>query len=97
MRTTLAKRGRTHAPDLKTQRLPQLSPHPGRKEKESEDVMEYDNLTLLAQQKIQDILWAKSEHGKERTAELIDLWLGDHADEGWDADRWIEEAKNASL
>ena len=59
--------------------------------------MEYDYLPEDVQMQVQDFLWANSEYGKETTAKKIDWWLGDHGDDGWDADRWIEEAKNASL
>ena len=59
--------------------------------------MEYDELPEATQMQVQDALWGNSEYGKETTATKIDDWLADHGDEDWDAGRWIEEAKNASL
>lgn len=59
--------------------------------------MEYDNLPTKTQDKIEEILWSKCNSTKEVCMGLVNDWLTDHGDDGWDADRWIEEAGNASI
>ena len=59
--------------------------------------MEYDNLPDDVQEKIQEILWAKCNSTKEVSMGMVEDWIADYGNCDWGVDRWIEEAKGASL